>query len=116
MNWHQVIDERSFEMDQVIADILRRSPEKIALVTAWIDKRMSDPNYSIHSKDALQEWADVIRESGVPGVLRVLDDRSEEANRMRQSGPFAMLMPQDKRLEILNRYESRRPRASFAGV
>ncbi|HBJ87982.1 MAG TPA: hypothetical protein DDZ88_29820 [Verrucomicrobiales bacterium] len=116
MNWHQVIDERSYEMHQVIADILRRSPGKLALVSAWIERMMSNPDYSVHSKDALQEWVDVIETEGVDGVLRVLDDRGEEATRMRQSGPFAVLMPQDKRLEILNKYEALRPRTSLAGV
>lgn len=116
VNWHQIIDERSYEMHQVIAGILRQSPEKLALVNDWIERRMSDPAYSIHSKDALQEWVDVIRTEGVVGVLRVLDARGEDATRMRQSGPFAILMPQEKRLEILNRYEARRPRAHPAGV
>ena len=116
MNWHQVIDERSHEMDQVIADILRRAPGKLALVSAWIDRRLSDPNYSDQGKDALQEWVAVIESEGVDGVLRVLDDRGEEADRMRQSSPFAMLMPQEKRMEILKKYEARRTRASLASV
>ena len=116
MNWHQMMDERSMEMDRVVAGILRRSPEKLALVKAWIERRLSDPDYSIHSKDALQEWVDVIQAEGVAGVLRVLEDRGEEATRMRQSSPFAVLMPQDERLEILKRYEARRPRAHPAGV
>jgi hypothetical protein len=116
MNWHQVIDERSFEMDQVIADILRRSPDKLAVATAWIHRFLDDPDYSIQSKDALQEWLDVIDRDGVTGVLRVLDDRGEDATRMRQSSPFAALMPQDKRTEILKKYEARRTRTHLAGV
>lgn len=116
MNWHQVIDERSHEMDQVIADLLRRSPDKLSLVTNWIAYRLSDPNYSNQGKDALQEWLDLIESEGVEGVLRVLDDRGEDATRMRQSSPFAALMPQDQRLKILEKYEARRARASLAGV
>ena len=116
MNWHQIIDERSYEMDQVIADILRRSPGKIALVSAWIDRRLCDPNYSDQGKDALLEWVAVIESAGVEGVLRVLEDRGEEADRMRQSSPFALLMPQEKRTEILKKYEARRTRTSLAGV
>ncbi len=116
MNWHEVIDERSHAMHQVIADILRRSPEELSQVTAWIGKRMADPVYSVQAKEALQEWLEVIQTEGVNGVLNVLDDRGEEAARMRQSTPFAVLMPQDKRLEILEHYESRRTRAHPAGV
>lgn len=110
MNWHEVIDERSFEMHQVIADILRGDPAKLDLAVAWIEKFLADPDYSVHSKDALTEWLDLIRTRGLGGVLEVLEDRGEEATRMRQSSPFAVLMPQDKRLEILHRYEARRPR------
>lgn len=110
MNWHEVIDERNYEMDQVIAGILRAQPAKLDLVVAWIEKFLSDPNYSVHSKDALQEWLELIRRRGLDGVLEVLANRGEEATRMRQSSPFAVLMPQDKRLEILRRYEARKPR------
>jgi hypothetical protein len=116
MNWHEVMDERSYEMHQVIAHILRQDPAKLDLAVAWLEKFLADPNYSIHSKDALGEWRDLIRQRGVEGVLEVLSDRSEEATRLRQSSPFAVLMPQNKRLEILRRYETRRPRTHPAGV
>lgn len=116
MNWHQVIDERSYEMHQVIADVLRRSPGQLALVTAWIDGMLGNPDYSEQNKDALREWQAVIEGQGVRGVLEVLGSRDDEATRLRQSTPFAVLMPQDKRLEILDKYEARRTRASLAGV
>ncbi len=77
---------------------------------------MADPDYSIHLKDALQEWLDVIRTHGLPGVLEKLADRSEDAFRMRQSSPFAVVMPQDERLRSLRRYEALRPRTHPASV
>jgi hypothetical protein len=116
MNWHEVIDERSYEMHQVVARILRADPSKLELVVAWIEKFLADPDFSIHSKDALTEWLDLIKARGLAGVLEVLDDRGEEACRMRQSSPFAVLMPQDERLRILRRYEALRPRTHPAGV
>lgn len=116
MNWHQIIDERSYEMHQVIADVLRRSPGQLVLVKTWIDRMLGNPDYSEQNKDALREWQRVIEQQGVRGVLTVLDDRGDEAVRMRQSTPFAVLMPQDKRREILDKYEARRTRASLAGV
>ena len=73
MNWHQIIDERSYEMHQVIAGILRQSPEKLALVNDWIECRMSDPDYSIHSKDALQEWVDLILKTEMGKTPRFQD-------------------------------------------
>jgi hypothetical protein len=69
MNWHQVIDERSYEMHQVVADVLRKEPGKLDLVVSWIEQRLADPDYSEHSKDALTEWFDIIRSRGFSGVL-----------------------------------------------
>ena len=103
-------------MDQVVADVLRREPAKLDLVVAWIEARLADPDYSLHSKDALTEWLDLIRSRGLPGVLERLADRGEDAFRMRHSSPFAIIMPQDERMRILRRYESLRPRTHPAGV
>ncbi len=116
VNWHEVIDERNYEMDQVIASVLRRDPSKLQLAVDWIERHISDPDFSIHSKDALREWLDLIQTRGLAGVLEALGDRSEDADRMRQSSPFAVLMPQDERMKILLRYEARRPRTHPARV
>ena len=116
VNWHQLIEERSYEMDQVIAEVLRRDPTKLDSVIGWIRQRLDDLNYSVHSKDALQEWLDLINDRGLAGVLETLSDRSENAFRMRHSSPFAIIMPQDERARILRRYEALRPRTHPAGV
>ena len=116
MNWHEIIEERSYEMHQVIADVLRREPAKLALVVEWIERFLADPDYSIHSKDDLTEWLDLIETRGFPGVFEALQDRSEEGRRMRQNSPFAVLMPQEERLRILRHYEALRPRTHPAGV
>jgi hypothetical protein len=116
MNWHEVIDERSYEMHQVIADVLRREPEKLEVAIAWIERFLADPDFSVHSKDNLTEWLDLIKTRGLPGVLEALSDRSEEGKRMRSNSPFAAIMPQEERLRILRRYETLRPRTHPAGV
>ena|ERR1041384_944061 len=116
MSWHQVIDERSYDMHQVIADVLRKDPGKLEIARAWIENLLRDPEYSLLSKDALTEWLDLIRTRRLEGVLSVLADHGEEATRLRHASPFASIMPQDKRLEILRRYEALRPRTHPAGV
>lgn len=103
-------------MDQVIAAVLRRDPARLGVVVDWIQRKLDDPEFSLHSKDALQEWLDLIRSRGLPGVLEVLADRSESVSRLRQSSPFGVLMPQEERTRILRRYEALRPGAHPAGV
>ena len=116
MNWHEVIDERSLEMHRVVARELRADPSKLDRVVAWIERFLADPDCSVHSKDALTEWLDLIRTRGMPGVLAALEDRSEEGQRMRQSSPFALIMPQDERRAILARYEPISARTHPAGA
>ena len=116
MNGHETLDQKSYEMHQVIAHILREDPAGLTVALAWIEKLLSDPEYSIHSKDALTEWRDIIRSGGMDAVLAILEDRSEHGTRLRHASPFASLMPQDKRLEILRRHEARRPRTPSPGL
>ena len=115
MNWHEVIDERSLELHGVIARELRADPAKLDLVVAWIQRFLDKADYSEQNKDALREWMEIIRQ-GLPRVLEVIADRSDEGQRLRQSTPFAVLMPQDERARIFAKYESRRTRAHPAGV
>src|SRR6266542_3114425 len=103
-------------MDQAVAEALQRDPAKLDLVVGWIEARLADPEYSIHSKDALREWLDLICARGLPGVLEKLADRSEDAFRMRHSSPFAVIMPPEERMRILRQYEALRPRAHPASV
>ena len=103
-------------MHQVVAEELRREPEKLKRAVAWIERFLADPDFSIHSKDDLTEWLDLIQTRGLPGVLEVLAERSEEATRMRSNSPFAVIMPQEERLCILRRYEALRSRTHPAGV
>ena len=103
-------------MDRIVARELRADPSKLGLVVAWIERLLADPEYSVHSKEALTEWLELIRSKGLPGVLAALEDRSEEGQRMRQSSPFAVIMPQEERTRILAKYEARRPRTHPAGV
>lgn len=103
-------------MDQVIAEELRVSPWRLALVLNWIEQKLADSVYSEQNKDALREWKTIIELRGIDGVLAQLADRSDEGERLRQSAPFSVLMPESKRQDVLKRYEPLRTRTSLASV
>lgn len=103
MNWHDIIDERSYEMHKVISRELRNDPKKLDVVLRQMDQRLGDPDYSESLKQCVREWREIVV-AGVDRVLEVLADRSEEGNRLRQNSPFAIIMPKEERLEILRRY------------
>lgn len=115
VNWHEVIEERSLELHQVVARELRADPDRLNRVTEWIERFLADPDYSVQGKDALTEWKDLIGQ-GLPRVLATLINESETGRRLRQSSPFAVIMPQEERMEIFEKYEARRTGTHPAGV
>lgn len=116
MSGAELSEERSYAMHQVVAAELRRDPSKLVVVANWIRQRQADPEYSVHSKDSLCPWLEIIEQHGLPGVLRVLNDRSESGVEMRHCSPFAVVMPQEERRRILKEYETRRTGAYSSGV
>ncbi|HRQ90438.1 MAG TPA: hypothetical protein PLA50_16700 [Bacteroidia bacterium] len=108
MNSHRHIDERSYEMHQVIVRILRADPACLGLVAQQMDARLADPDYSESLKDCVREWRGIVA-GGLDRVLSVLEDRSDEGHRLRQNSPFAILMPQEERMRILRRYRQHEP-------
>jgi hypothetical protein len=116
VNWHEIIEQRSYDLHQVVASVLMKDQAQLERVVEWIKARLADPNYAVQSKDALQEWLMLIDQRGLAGVLEVLSDAGEEARRLRHSSPFGVIMPQKERTEIFQRYEARRPRTHPASV
>ena len=55
------MEERSYEMHQVVADVLRRDPAKLDLVVDWIEERLADPDYSMDSNGFQRCFAGVAR-------------------------------------------------------
>lgn len=108
MNSHRLIDERSYEMHQVIAQILLADPSRLGLVAQQMDVRLADPDYSESLKDCVREWRGIVAD-GLDRVLSVLEDRGDEGQRLRQNTPFAILMPQEERMRILRRYRQHEP-------
>ncbi len=108
MNSHRLIDERSYEMHRVIARILSADPSCLDLVARQMDTRLADPDYSESLKDCVREWRGIVAD-GLDRVLSVLEDRSDEGQRLRQNTPFAILMPQEERMRILRRYRQNEP-------
>jgi hypothetical protein len=93
VNWHEIMEQRSYDLHQVVASVLVKDPTKLERVVEWIKARLADPDNAIQSKDALQEWLGLIGEHGLASVLEGLSDAGEEARRLRYSSPFAVIMP-----------------------
>jgi len=102
MSGHELLDQKINEMHQVIAEILRQDPARLNAALAWIEKLLSDPEYSVHSKDALTEWREIILSGGVDAVLGILENHGENATRLPHVSPFAGLqsIPGELALEV----------------
>lgn len=101
MNWHDVIDERSLELDRVIADKIRANPALYQVVRdnlkRWL--KTDDPDPSI------VEWQEFIDSHTMDEVLDFICSWSDESRRMRQSSPFCGILSHTERMEIFKKYE-----------
>ena len=112
--WHEMVDDRSLEMDCVIAKKIRANPNQVQIAPANIERRLASPGYSESSRQATLEWKSIIEESSVEALVTLLESSSEEARRLRQSSPFCGILTPDERQAIFRKYEALRDRACLA--
>jgi len=112
--WHEIVDDRSLEMDRVIAEKIRANPELAQIALANIERWLANPDYSESSRQATLEWKGIIDNSSVGELVTLLESSSEEARRLRQSSPFCGILTPDERQAIFRKYEALRDRTSLA--
>ncbi|MGH7992676.1 MAG: hypothetical protein ACREDQ_04110 [Limisphaerales bacterium] len=112
--WHEILDDRSLEMDRVIAEKIRANPKLVQIALANIERWLANPDYSESSRQAVLEWKSIIENSSLEALTTLLESRSEEACRLRQSSPFCGILTPDERQAIFRKYEALRDRACLA--
>ena len=113
--WHEIVDDRSLEMDRVIAEKIRANPKLIQIALTNIERWLANPDYSESSRQAVLEWKSIIENSPVGSLATLLESSSDEARRLRQSSPFCGILTPDERQAIFQKYEALRDRACLAG-
>ena len=112
--WHEILDDRSLEMDRVIAEKIHANPKLIQIASANIERWLANPDYSESNRQALMEWKIIIENSSVGVLVTLLESNSEEARRLRQSSPFCGILTPDERQVIFRKYEAFRDRACLS--
>ena len=112
--WHELMDDRSLEMDRVIAEKIRANPKLVQIALANIERWLADPDYSESNRQAILEWKRIIETTTVAALVTLLESNSEEARRLRQSSPFCGILTPGERQAIFRKYEARRGRAYLA--
>lgn len=103
MRSHEWIDRRSLALHEAVADTIEAKPELLDIARTNLSRWLST-NPSL----ALLEWRDVLEQSSLREVVRLLRSTSERAVRLRQSSPFAGVLTRTEREAILRRHDSRR--------
>jgi len=106
--WHEIVDDRSLEMDRVIAEKIRANPKLIQIALANIERWLANPDYSESGRQAALEWKGIIENSSVEALVTLLESSSEETRRLRQSSPFCGILTPDERQAIFQKYEALR--------
>jgi hypothetical protein len=109
-SWHELLDERSLEMDRLIAKKIRARPGLVQIALNNIERWLANPDYAESNGEAVLEWKRIIQESTLEELLALLESRSEMAQRLRQSSPFCGILTEEERSTIFRKYEAFRDR------
>jgi hypothetical protein len=112
--WHEFVDDRSLEMDRVIAEKIRANPKLVQIALSNIKRWLANPDYSDSNRQAILEWKRIIETTTVAALVTLLESSSEEASRLRQSSPFCGILTPGERQAIFRKYETHRGRAYLA--
>jgi hypothetical protein len=112
--WHELLDDRSLEMDRVIAEKIRANPKLVQIALSNIKRWLANPDYSDSNRQAILEWKRIIETTTVAALVTLLESSSEEASRLRQSSPFCGILTPRERQAIFRKYETHRGRAYLA--
>jgi hypothetical protein len=70
--WHEILDDRSLEMDWVTADKIRANPKLVQIALAKIERWLANPDYSESNRQAVLEWKRIIENSSLDALLSLL--------------------------------------------
>ena len=102
---HEVINNRSLELNRLVAGKIRRQPELMDFVRSNLKSTLDDQKLSDSCKDALKEWDYILRNFRTDVVLDTLVEESERGQRLRQSTPFWGILTQEERGQVFRQYE-----------
>jgi hypothetical protein len=112
--WHELLDDRSLEMDRVIAQKIRANPKLVQIALANTGRWLANPDYSESNRQEILEWKRIMETTTVAELVTLLESSSEEARRLRQSSPFCGILTMGERQAIFRKYEAHRGRAYLA--
>jgi hypothetical protein len=101
MNWQIRADKRSRVLHKEVAKKLRNNPELWDIpkknLARWKHKEGGLPT-------ALMEWEHILNTNTKEHILAILENDSEESNRLRSSSPFVGILSQKERNKIFEFY------------
>lgn len=97
---HEWLDDRSRALHLLVAEKLRNDPGLVSMaldnLTRW--ERQSGPDR------AWAEWREILTARPISKIIALLEEESENANRLRQSSPFAGALTEEERMAIFREY------------
>lgn len=106
LNSHQELERVYREMDKRISQKIRENPSLLEIPRSNLKRWISDERSLGRVSPGLQEWNEIFSTHSVDEILRILDDDSEESDRLRHSSPFCGILTEEERQEFLHHVPS----------
>jgi hypothetical protein len=105
MRTHYDLDERSLRLHRLIAEKLRREPQRFAMVQATLAhwQQVVDPR----AQPYVQSWQELARQ-GMQACLEAAVQPTEQGQALRQASPFAGVLTHKERFAFFREWAQER--------
>lgn len=101
MNSHEHLMEISRRMHRRIGEKIRRNPLLLEIPRSNLKRWMQDESsQGWPPSPELREWERILRTYPVEDILKILEEDSEENDRLKHSSPFPGILSQEERSEF----------------
>lgn len=90
-------------MHKRIGEKIRNDPSLLEIPRSNLKRWMEDSiSHGSLPSLGLQEWTRILETSSLDRILRILEENSEECDRLRHSSPFPGILTEEERLECFH--------------
>ena len=101
MNSYTKSDLRSLELHKKVVEKLKEFPELWNIVYKNINLlKKKNTSFSL----AYKEWEDILSDKLKTEIYNLLNETTENAQRLRSSSPFSCILSEEERLEIFSSF------------
>lgn len=104
------LDLYNLMLHRAVAEKLRRDGEAVLRIARGnLERWLGSESFAGNERFALIEWREIIEDSSVEEIVKIITQDTDEGQRLRSSSPFVGVLTEEEREEIWSKCAEIRP-------